>query len=337
MTARIQTGLPAQEALEAAVQRTADRYDAVIIGAGPAGLNAALVLGGARRRVLLLDGGPPRNVRAQAAHGVFTRDCTPPADLKRIGLEQLAAYDVTVCQEAARQVREFGEGFGVQLATGWVTARRVLFASGLQDLLPRVSVLRERWGRTVHHCPYCDGWPNREAALAVLGSHQEGHHLALSMRNWTDHLTLLTDGPDELTPEQRRDLQRLDITLETRPILRLSGEDTLTVHFRDGDALELEGIFLNPSQGQRSHLPAALGLELDDKSRVVVNEHGMTSLRGVWAAGDMTGAPQYVMSAAASGMVAAVSLNSTLIHEDVREYGAAFHESPDEEPGVGEA
>ncbi|GHF97846.1 pyridine nucleotide-disulfide oxidoreductase [Deinococcus piscis] len=328
---------PSQAALEAAVQRSADTYDAVIIGAGPAGLNAALVLGGARRRVLLLDGGPPRNARAQAAHGVFTRDCTPPTDLKRIGLEQLAPYDVTVRPEAARQVREFREGFGVQLATEWVTARRVLFASGVQDVLPHISGLKERWGRTVHHCPYCDGWPNREAALAVLGSHQEGHHLALSMQNWTDHLTLLTDGPDELTPEQRRDLARLNITLDTRPILRLSGEDALTVHFHGGDTLALEGMFLNPTQGQRSHLPAALGLEMDAKMRVMVNEHGMTSLRGVWAAGDMTGAPQYVMSAAASGMVAAVSLNSTLIHEDVREFGAAFHESPDEAPGVGEA
>ena len=216
-------------------------------------------------------------------------------------------------------------------------ARRLLFATGVEDRLPNVSGLQERWGRTVHHCPYCDGWPNRQARLAVLGSHQEGHHLALSRRNWTDHLTLLTDGPDELTAEQRQDLARLGISLDTRPLLRLAGEDDLTVHFRDGGTLRLDGMFLNPTQRQRSHLPAQLGLELDAKLRVVVNEHGMTSRRGVWAAGDMTGAPQYVNSAAASGQVAAVSLNSTLIHEDVREYGAAFHPSPDEEPGVGEA
>ncbi|WP_315941238.1 NAD(P)/FAD-dependent oxidoreductase [Deinococcus sp. Marseille-Q6407] len=248
--------VPAQAELEQEVCRTAEQYDAVIVGAGPAGLNAALVLGVSRQRVLLLDGGPPRNARAQEAHGVFTRDGIRPVELKRIGLEQLVPYDVTVRSEPARQVREIGDGFGVQLGTEWVLARRLLLASGIRDLLPRVSGLKERWGRTIHHCPYCDGWPNRRAPLAVLGSHQEGHHLALSLRNWTEHLTLLTDGPDELTEEQRLDLQRLGIALDTRPILRLSGKDTVTVHFHGGETLELEGIFLNPTQDQRSHLPA---------------------------------------------------------------------------------
>ena len=313
-------------------------YDAVIVGAGPAGLNAALVLGGARRRVLLLDGGPPRNVTAQAAHGVFTRDGTPPPELKRVGLSQLAPYDVTVLDTPAREVRRHEDGtFGVRLDQVWVTARRLLFATGVRDVLPRIPGLRERWGRTVHHCPYCDGWPNREARLAVLGSHQEGHHLALSVRSWSDHLALLTNGPDELTAVQRADLRELDIALDTRSIRRLTGKDTVRVTFGDGQVQEYDGIFLNPTQIQRSRLPELLGCELNDKSRVLVNENGMTSVRGVWAAGDMTGAPQYVMSAAASGMVAAVSLNTTLIHEDVRRRGAAFHASPDEEKGVGEA
>lgn len=316
-----------------------EAYDAVVVGAGPAGLSAALALGVARRRVLLLDGGPPRNAQVEAAHSIFTRDNAAPADLKRIGLEQLAPYAVTVRHEAARQIKpqEQGGTFAVRLAVDWVMARRVLLASGVQDVLPNISGLRERWGRLIHHCPYCDGWPNRGARLAVLGSHQEGHHLALSLRNWSSHLTLLTDGPHELTPVQRRDLARLGIALDTRHIRRLAGEDRLTVHFRDGERMELDGIFLNPTQTQRSHLPQQLGLELDAKLRVMVNEHGMTSLRGVWAAGDMTGAPQYVTSAAASGLAAAVSLNSTLIHEDVREFGAAFHDSPDQDPGVGEA
>lgn len=319
---------------EADHQRSPYDYDAAVIGAGPAGLSAALVLGTARRRVLLLDGGPPRNAAAQAAHGVFTRDGADPLSLKAEGLQQLEPYDVTVEQGAARQVRLAEDGFVVRLAVGEVRVRRLLLATGLEDLLPAVNGLRERWGESVHHCPYCDGWPNREAQLAVLGSHQEGHHLALSMRAWTDHLTLLTNGPDELTAEQRRDLQRLDIALDTRPILRLSDAgraDLARVHFRDGDTLDLEAVFLNPQQRQRSNLPHRLGLQLDDKGRVQVNEHGMTSLRGIWAAGDMTGAPQYVMSAAAAGQVAAVSLNATLIHEDVHGYGAAFHESPESE------
>ncbi|WP_034360317.1 NAD(P)/FAD-dependent oxidoreductase [Deinococcus phoenicis] len=310
-----------------------EQYDAVIVGAGPAGLNAALVLGGARRRVLLLDGGPPRNTRATAAHGVFTRDGTPPGQLKTLGLVDLAPYPVTVVSGVAREARSLPGGFAVRLDRGWVQARRLLLATGVRDVLPNVPGLRARWGRTVHHCPYCDGWPNREAALAVLGSHQEGHHLALSVRAWSKSVALLTDGPDELTDEQRRDLARVGVPICTAPILRLGGTDTVQVKFRGGERLTLDAIFLNPTQVQNSSLAASLGCELNEKSRVVVNENGMTSVRGVWAAGDMTGAPQYVMNAAASGMIAAVSLNTTLIHENVRRLGAAFHKSPGEEEG----
>lgn len=317
-------------------QQTFD-YDVAVIGAGPAGLNAALILGGALRSVLLFDGGPPRNARAQAARGVFTRDGAAPADLKRLGLADLAPYAVTVCREEVRAVREQERGFVVRYGDTEATVRRVLLATGVQDVLPRVPGLSERWGHTVLHCPYCDGWPNREARLAVLGSHQEGHHLALSVRAWTEHVTLLTDGPDELTGEQRRDLEQLGIERVTTPLSRLTGKEGVTAHLEGGGELAFDAIFLNPTQVQKSGLPEMLGCELDDRSRVVVNEHGMTSLRGVWAAGDMTGAPQYVTSAAASGQVAAVSLNSTLIHEDVRAHGAAFHSSPDEKEGVGEA
>ena len=318
-----------------------EHFDAVIVGAGPAGLSAALVLGGGRRKVLLLDGGPSRNVRATAAHGVFTRDCTPPGDLKRLGLADLAPYDVTVLSSVAREIKPAvnaaGDDFTVQVEQNWYFARRVLFATGVRDVLPGIPGLRERWGKLVHHCPYCDGWPNRQAKLAVLGSHQEGHHLALSVRAWSDHVTLLTDGPDELTPVQRADLQKLDIDLVDTRIRRMTGTDTITAHFEDRTTRTFDAIFLNPTQTQNSALPAALGCELNDKSRVVVNENGMTSVRGVWAAGDMTGAPQYIISAAASGHTAAVSLNTTLIHENVRAEGAAFHKSPDEEKGVGEA
>ncbi|PTA69110.1 NAD(P)/FAD-dependent oxidoreductase [Deinococcus arcticus] len=325
-------------------------YDAVVVGAGPAGLNAALVLGGAGRRVLLLDGGPPRNVRAQAAHGVFTRDGATPVTLKTLGLGDLAPYAVTVRPELAREVAPEPDGFALRLEDRWVRTRRLLFATGVRDVLPTVPGLRERWGATVHHCPYCDGWPNRDARLGVLGSGQEGHHLALSVRSWSERVTLLTDGPDNLTDEQREDLRRVGIPLYTAPVLRLGGRHDLRVRFRPGvpkapgapvpgpsEALCLDALFLNPTQQQRSTLPAALGCALNDKGRVVVNEHGMTSVRGVWAAGDMTGAPQYVMSAAASGMIAAVSLNTTLIHEEVRHLGAAFHKSPGEPGGEGEA
>ena len=317
-------------------------YDAVIVGAGPAGLTAALTLGGAERRVLLLDGGPPRNARAAAAHNVFTRDGCSPTDLKTLGLRDLRPYDVTVVHSPAREAHALGGDAGGYAfavrhdgAGGWARARRLLFSSGVRDVLPHIPGLRERWGVSVHHCPYCDGWPNRDARLGVLGNHQGGHHLALNVRAWAEDVALLTGGPAELTDEQRRDLARVGVPLHAGSIARVSGKEGVTVHFRDGRTLDLDAVFLNPGQVQNSGLPAALGCELNDGGRVVVNEHGMTSVRGIWAAGDMTGAPQYVTSAAASGMGAAVSLNTTLIHEDVRARGAAFHKSPDEAPQSG--
>ncbi|SMB91854.1 NAD(P)/FAD-dependent oxidoreductase [Deinococcus hopiensis] len=323
--------------MSAALPLARQDYDAIVIGAGPAGLNASLVLGGAGRETLLLDGGPPRNLKARAAHGVFTRDGATPTHLKTLGLGDLATYPVTVYPGLAREAVAVPEGFALRLDSGWVRARRLLFATGVRDVLPNVPGLRERWGYTVHHCPYCDGWPCRDLALGVLGSGQEGHHLALSVRSWSPRVILLTDGPDELTDEQREDLRRVGIPVRTAPILRLGGQDDVRIRFRGGGSLCLDALFLNPTQAQNSTLPAALGCELNGKSRVVVNENGMTSVRGLWAAGDMTGAPQYVMSAASSGMTAAVSLNTTLIHEEVRQLGAAFHKSLDGETGEGEA
>jgi thioredoxin reductase len=313
------------------VSASADRtFDAIVLGAGPAGLNAALALGGATRRVLLLDGGPPRNARAEEAHGVFTRDGIVPVQLKDIGLRDLGRYDVTVLDTPAREIRAIGDDFHVRHEHTWSVAPRLLFATGVQDILPRIPGLRERWGHTVHHCPYCDGWPNRDAPLGILGRHQEGHHLALTVRAWTDHVVLFTDGPDELSDEQREDLRRVGVPVVDTPILRVSGRDSITLHFRGGERHTLDALFLNPAQRQNSLLPELLGCEMNDKGRVVVNEHGMTSVRGVWAAGDMTGAPQYVMSAASTGLIAGISLNTTLIHAAVRNLGAAFTKSDDE-------
>ncbi|GHF30990.1 thioredoxin reductase [Deinococcus metalli] len=301
--------------------------DVVVIGAGPAGLSAALTLGRSRRRVLLLDGGPPRNAPVGAAHGLLTRDGIRPDDLKARALADLAPYDVTVRHEPAREVALTPDGFRVRVGLAWVEARRLLFTTGVRDLLPNVAGMRERWGRGVYHCPYCDGWEHHDAALGVYGTGQTGHHLALTVRAWSDRVTLLCDGPSQLTPVQKSDLTRLDVTVREQPIRALTGPSggPVCVTFHGAPPVALDAVFLSPEQEPGSPLAHALGCAVNDRGRVIVDELGQTSVPGVWAAGDMTGAPQYVVSAAAAGMQAATCINTSLIHEDVRAQGANFH------------
>ncbi|WP_230285528.1 NAD(P)/FAD-dependent oxidoreductase [Deinococcus sp. 23YEL01] len=170
----------------------ADLLDVVIVGAGPAGLSAALTLGRSRRRVLLLDGGPPRNAPVGAAHGLLTRDGMHPADLKAQALANLARTVGADGHVVRREVRRDPDGaFAVRVGQDWHRTRVLLFATGVRDVLPAVPGLRERWGQGVYHCPYCDGWEHEGRALAVYGCGQSAHHLALTVRAWSDRVTLL--------------------------------------------------------------------------------------------------------------------------------------------------
>ncbi|MFC4455790.1 NAD(P)/FAD-dependent oxidoreductase [Deinococcus sonorensis] len=305
----------------------AELYDVTIIGAGPAGLNAALVLGRSRRRVLLLDGGPPRNARTTAAHSVFTRDHSPPMTLKRLALTDLERYPVDVRQAEATAVMVVGECFDVRLSDGQlVRSRKLLLASGLRDLLPDIPGFRDGWGRTVLHCPYCDAWEHQQQRLAVYGTGDAAHHMALTLRLWSDEVTLLTGGPSGFSREQCRDLARLGVQVRELPVTRLAGTP-LCITLDSGEQLVVDALFYSPAQEQRSPLPARLGCRLTANGRVEVDDHGLTSVPGIYAAGDMTPSPQYVMNAAASGVTAGIAINTALVHQERVAQGANFHKA----------
>lgn len=294
-------------------------YDVIVIGGGTAGLSAALVLGRARRRTLVLDGGPPRNAPSPAAHGVFTRDGTPPFELLRMGREQLAPYgSVEVRGIEAESARGTAGGFTVQLADGAEAgARRLLLAVGVRDELPPIDGLAALWGRGALHCPYCHGWEVRDEPLAVLARGALALELVPLLLQWSRDVVLCTHGPSELAPADVEALARNGVPVIETPIDRLEGGEGLErIVFADGRVEARRGLFLKPPQAVGSGIPGRLGCDLTDTGHLATGPDHQTSVRGVYAAGDAASPFQQVVLAAASGAHAAITLNRDLAQED---------------------
>ena len=302
------------------------QYDVLIIGAGSAGLSAALTLGRCLRRVLVADGGPPRNEASPGVHGFLTRDGIRPAELLRLGQEQLRPYDsVEVQRLEIKNVVPEGKGFratGIGTADDarvTVTARRVLLATGVADILPPLPGFRELWGRGVLHCPYCHGWEVRNQPLAVYGQGRTVTGLALLVSQWSTDVVVVTDGPGHLTPNARRRLRRRKIQVREESIARLVGSpanDLQYIEFADGSRLPRTAVFLHAPQHQRSALAEKLGARHTSKGAVWVDSAMHTSVPGLYAAGDTTPGTQQALLAAAAGSKAAIVINENLTREE---------------------
>ena len=310
-----------------APERAGGRYDAVVVGAGAAGLSAALVLGRSRRRVLVLDGGQPRNAPSSGVHYFLTRDGTPPVELLRIAREQLEPYaGVEVRKALAVRADRSGADFQIALEDGsTVGTRRILLATGVHDELPERPGFRELWGRGIFHCPYCHGWEVRDRPLAVLAPAQGAVEYSALIRNWSRDLVVLTDGAPNLDAPSRSRLDALGVPVKEERISRLEDDGVgglRRIFFEDGSEIEREGLFYAPPQRQRSDLAKALGCETEAmgpipevvKSDPTTHE---TTVEGVFVAGDAGTMKQGAIMAASSGAVAAASLNHSLVLEDV--------------------
>jgi thioredoxin reductase len=263
--------------------------DAVIVGGGPAGLSAALVLGRARRRVLVLDTGRPANAASNGIGGLLAQTGVVPADLRRAGREQLAGFpNVEVRDGAVLDAAALAEGFGVKLEGGQdVHTRALVLAHGLRYDPPPLPGVKGLWGRSVFHCPFCDGWEVRDLSLAVHGSGPEAARSALVVSEWSSDVVLLTDGPARLNGE-RSALDAAGVRVREEPIRELVGGDgwLKRIEFTSGPAEERDAMFVRTHRGQPNDLADAFGCELTPGGTIVTDADGRTEVPGVYAAGD---------------------------------------------------
>ncbi|MEU0532699.1 NAD(P)/FAD-dependent oxidoreductase [Amycolatopsis tolypomycina] len=286
-------------------------FDVLVVGGGAAGLSAALMLGRARRRVAVVDGGAPRNAPASHMHGFLSRDGLPPSELLRIGREELRGYGVELLED---HVLSLEHGFTARLAGGRaLTARRVLVATGVHDDLPDIPGLRESWGTDAVTCPYCHGYEVRDQPLGVLGTEPASVEHALLVRQWSPDVVYFA----HTTPLSEEDRDRLD----ARGIRVVPGVVT-AVRREDGRLTGVEvgprfvpraALFLRSRTVPHDELLRGLGYVEGD-----VDPSGKTGVPGVWAAGNVVDARATVIIAAAQGAAAAGALNHDLVTEDVR-------------------
>jgi len=290
-----------------------DTHDVAIIGGGAAGLSAALVLGRARRRVVVIDAGAPRNAPAAHMQGFISRDGTPPSELIRAARAEVLRYRVEIVED---RVVDATPGFALRLAAGrTVTARQVILATGAVDDVPDVPGARERWGRDVLHCPYCHGWEVRDRAIGVLGSVEH----AQLLRQWSDDVILFTDAT-AVTAEERATLDARGIAVVDGAVERLVvADDRLAaVQLAGGRAVQRDAVFIRPALRAHPDGPAAaLGCELLEGGLVRADADGRTSVPGVWAAGNAANPRAQVITAAGEGSAVAIAVNTELVHEDV--------------------
>ncbi|PZF96745.1 NAD(P)/FAD-dependent oxidoreductase [Micromonospora deserti] len=309
-------------------------YDVVVVGGGAAGLSGALALARARRSVLVVDAGTPRNAPAGHVHNYLTREGTPPGELLAAGRAEVAGYGGDFVSGTVTAARPRDGGFQVVLADGReVAARRLLVTSGLVDDLPDVPGLARRWGRDVLHCPYCHGWEVRDQPLGVLATGRLAVHQALLWRQWSDDVVLFrhTAAPFDVDEQEQLAARGIRVVDGTVTAVEVTDDRITGVRLACGEVVPRAALVVASRMTARADVLTSLGLAAVPQemagevigSAVPADASGATAVPGVWVAGNVTDLRAQVISAAAAGLTAGAAVNADLVAEDTRRAVAA--------------
>jgi len=294
-------------------------HDCIIVGGGPAGLNAAVVLGRCRRKVLLFDTQEYRNRYSHGIHNYLTRDHIDPAEFIKICRKETEKYGVTLLQKKVVQARKNEVGLFVVKADDGITysAKKLLIATGLTDPLPEVDGFREMYGISVFHCPYCDGWEVRDKKLGVYAKNKNGFELALKLKGWSTDVVLFTDGIKKFKPFEKDELAANNIPVIYAPVARLHGHDGQIekVILENGHEHDCDALFFVNGFVQQCNLAETFNCEMSKRGKVITNKFQQTKTAGLYMAGDADKDMQFVVVAAAEGAKAAVIINTELQKE----------------------
>jgi len=303
-------------------------WDAIVVGGGPAGLSAALVLGRCRRRVLVFDGERARNASSRAAHGFLSRDGCPPEELRRIAREQLAPYGVMVRAATVETVARRRDGFELILGSGErYVCRKLLLATGLVDVLPEIPGLAACFGRSVFTCPYCDAWEVRDEPIAVLGEGRGAVELALALTAWSGDVVLCTHGASRLRPDELELLSAHGVPWRRERVAQLEAREgqLQRVIFEHGAALERTALFVHTHTRQHSELARSLGCEFNGRGEVKCGQYA-TAGPDLYVAGDASLDANFIAVAAAEGTKAGVAIHKSLREEHSKRLLAQQHD-----------
>lgn len=291
-------------------------FDAIIIGGGPAGLSAALVLGRARRRVLVCDNGRQRNRSSRAMHGYLTRDGISPAEYLKRARAEVAGYGVEIHATTVKNARRVDEVFEIVLEDDTTCrGRRLLIATGVSDKLPPIPNIEDFYGISVHHCPYCDGWEHKDSRIAVYSKKAV---TALALLTWSPDVLLFTDGHARFAKSDKERLRRSGVRVIQEKISRIEGSDgrMTGVILENGETIPRDALFFSTGQSQSCDIATGLGCVLNKRGTIDTNKLGLVNVPGLYAAGDATHDVQLVIVAAAEGAKAAIAINENLQKED---------------------
>lgn len=295
-------------------------FEVIIVGGSYSGLAAGLALGRALRRVMIIDSGIPCNRQTPHSHNFLTQDGKTPGEISRVARNQVEKYNtVEFIAAVATSGKKTKSGFEVQTDQGEIfAARKLVFATGIRDIMPPLSGFAECWGISVIHCPYCHGYEVRNQPTGILGNGEYAFEFATFIWNWTKELTVFTNGPSSLSSDQTEKLKRRNINVVEKEIQALEHTNGYLkrISFRDGGSTPINAVYARPAFEQHCAIPSILGCELTEDGYIKVDAFQKTSVEGVFASGDNTTRMRSVANAVAMGTLAATVANKEIIFED---------------------